>query len=63
MTHKNPELRASAVVPAAAQKPVRPTKPAALAGKKPPKLALEGNKWLVVRPIPLLLQPSSTAAD
>lgn len=52
MTHKNPELRASAVVPAAGngpKKPARPTKPAALAGKKPPKLALEGNKWLVVR--------------
>jgi len=32
-----------------AKKPTRPTKPIALAGRKPAKLALEGNKWLVVR--------------
>ncbi|GLB35392.1 putative cyclase-associated protein [Lyophyllum shimeji] len=53
MTHKNPALRASSVVPnstgstAVAKKPVRPTKPQALAGKKPPKFALEGNKWII----------------
>lgn len=33
---------------AAGKKPVRPTKPAALAGKKPPKFTLDGSKWLVV---------------
>ncbi|PCH38464.1 hypothetical protein WOLCODRAFT_136295 [Wolfiporia cocos MD-104 SS10] len=52
MTHKNPALRAGSTVPsttssAAAKKPARPSKPQSLAGKKPPKFALEGNKWLV----------------
>ncbi|KAF4614713.1 hypothetical protein D9613_003238 [Agrocybe pediades] len=52
MTHKNPALRASSVVPAstspaAGKKPVKPSKPQALAGKKPPKFALEGNKWMI----------------
>ncbi|KAF9264741.1 cyclase-associated protein [Marasmius fiardii PR-910] len=50
MTHKNPELRASSVVPStvgsgAAKKPQRPTKPQALMGKKPSKFALEGKVW------------------
>ena len=53
MTHKNPELRASSTVPASAtspltKKPMRPSKPAALAGKKPSKMALEGTKWVIV---------------
>lgn len=53
MTHKNPELRASSVVPASAghaspKRPVKPSKPAALAGKKPSKFALEGTKWILV---------------
>ena len=52
MTHKNPELRASSTVPASSsptsKRPIKPSKPAALAGKKPSKLALEGNKWVVV---------------
>ncbi|KAK1232264.1 suppressor of rasval19 [Marasmius sp. AFHP31] len=53
MTHKNPELRASSVVPssvgsgAAAKKPLRPAKPQALMGKKPSKFALEGKAWNV----------------
>ncbi|VDB95717.1 unnamed protein product [Peniophora sp. CBMAI 1063] len=54
MTHKNPALRASSTVPAAspppsstAAKPKKPVKPSALHAKKPPKFALEGNKWLV----------------
>ncbi|KAG6831195.1 hypothetical protein H0H92_012335 [Tricholoma furcatifolium] len=50
MTHKNPALRANASQvssPTVPKKPVKPTKPQALAGKKPPKLALEGNKWLI----------------
>ena len=80
MTHKNPALRASSVVPTspspvckycaflmvlillvekknknvddlfhvAPKRPVKPSKPHALAGKKPPKFALEGSKWLIV---------------
>ncbi|KAI0806951.1 cyclase-associated protein [Fomes fomentarius] len=54
MTHKNPALRAGGVVPASTpsapapvKRPVKPSKPQALAGKKPPKFALEGNKWLI----------------
>jgi len=51
MTHKNPALRAGNVVPASsgagAKKPVKPTKPQALMGKKPAKFALEGNKWII----------------
>jgi len=55
MTHKNPELRASSVVPAgngsgvSPQRPTKPSKPAALASKKPTpsKFALEGNKWII----------------
>lgn len=52
MTHKNPALRASSVVPASTttssgKKPVKPAKPHALMGKKPGKFALEGNKWLI----------------
>ncbi|KIJ68943.1 hypothetical protein HYDPIDRAFT_79601 [Hydnomerulius pinastri MD-312] len=58
MTHKNPALRAGSVVPAttsptsspstvAGKKPVKPTKPQALMGKKPAKFALEGSKWII----------------
>ncbi|SGY72854.1 BQ5605_C005g03220 [Microbotryum silenes-dioicae] len=50
MTHKNPELRAGGVVSAvgaAGKGPTKPPKPSAIAQKKPPILALEGNKWLV----------------
>jgi adenylyl cyclase-associated protein len=48
MTHKNPELRATSVVPAAAPKEEK-EKPAAAGAPadKPPKFALEGNKWCV----------------
>jgi adenylyl cyclase-associated protein len=51
MTHKNPDLRTSAVVPAVGngKKPVKPSKPASLMSKRPSKFALEGSKWLVVR--------------
>lgn len=31
------------------KKPVRPSKPQALMGKKPAKLALEGKNWSIVR--------------
>jgi adenylyl cyclase-associated protein len=57
MTHKNPALRAGSTVPASVspsnsisggKKPLKPTKPVALAGKKPPKFVLEGNKWTIV---------------
>ena len=34
---------------AAGKRPVKPSKPQALMGKKPAKFALEGNKWLIVR--------------
>ncbi|PSS32189.1 hypothetical protein PHLCEN_2v2062 [Hermanssonia centrifuga] len=55
MTHKNPALRAGSTVPAsigpspasASKRPTKPSKPQALAGKKPSKFALEGNKWLI----------------
>ncbi|RDB24285.1 Adenylyl cyclase-associated protein [Hypsizygus marmoreus] len=53
MTHKNPTLRASGAVPSSSglpavpKKPIKPSKPQALAGKKPAKFALEGNKWLI----------------
>lgn len=53
MTHKNPELRASSVVPpkspspGKAKPPARPVKPQALKAQKPPKCALEGNKWMI----------------
>ncbi|KAJ7905338.1 adenylate cyclase associated C terminal-domain-containing protein [Mycena olivaceomarginata] len=54
MTHKNPALRASSVVPsspgsAPPQKPVKPTKPSALSSKKPKpaKFALEGKNWSI----------------
>jgi len=46
MTHKNPELRAGSVVPAIAPKAEKET-PKDTASDKPPKLALEGNKWCV----------------
>jgi len=48
MTHKNPELRAGSVVPASAPKAEKESpKAVAAADNKPPKLALEGNKWVV----------------
>ncbi|WWC85656.1 uncharacterized protein L201_000522 [Kwoniella dendrophila CBS 6074] len=51
MTHKNPELRSSSVVPDGASgkkaPPLKP-KPGAAPAKKPAKLELEdGNKWMV----------------
>ncbi|KAI0317868.1 adenylate cyclase associated N terminal-domain-containing protein, partial [Amylostereum chailletii] len=54
MTHKNPALRASSIVPSstpspssAPKRPTKPTKPQALMSKKPAKFALEGNKWVI----------------
>ncbi|KAK4058737.1 suppressor of rasval19 [Microbotryomycetes sp. JL221] len=46
MTHKNPELRASSVVPdsGASKGPTKPPKPSSMQ-KKPPKTALEGKVW------------------
>lgn len=35
-------------IAAAPKRPVKPSKPQALAGKKPAKFALEGNKWIIV---------------
>jgi adenylyl cyclase-associated protein len=45
MTHKNPELRAGSVVKAT-EKPISAPR-GGNAPKGPPKLALEGNKWVV----------------
>lgn len=49
MTHKNPDLRASSVVPAAAASApvVTKTTAAAAAVVKPPVLELQGKKWAV----------------
>ncbi|KAI5781415.1 adenylate cyclase associated N terminal-domain-containing protein [Geopyxis carbonaria] len=57
MTHKNPELRGSSIVPARTpssgslrgKSPAPPskTKPAHLTKKKPPKTELDGNKWII----------------
>jgi adenylyl cyclase-associated protein len=57
MTHKNPELRASATIPPAQtsvspsgslKRPAKPPKPHSFQ-KKPAKTELVGNKWNVVR--------------
>lgn len=49
MTHKNPELRAGSTVPSSVEPKV--TKTGGFSGgpkiSKPPKFALEGNKWVV----------------
>ncbi|TPX46488.1 hypothetical protein SeMB42_g03670 [Synchytrium endobioticum] len=48
MTHKNPELRGSSIVPAsAAISKASPNNAAAAAPAKPPKFVLEGSKWAV----------------
>ncbi|ETW85468.1 cyclase-associated-like protein [Heterobasidion irregulare TC 32-1] len=54
MTHKNPALRGGSTVPStpgtsavAPKKPIKPSKPHALMGKKPSKFALEGSKWVI----------------
>jgi len=52
MTHKNPELRATSVVPAAAVAAAPKKAPAASTGKAAPrkgtpKFELQGNKWVV----------------
>lgn len=49
MTHKNPELRGSSIVKADAIQPkaAAPKFGAAAKPAAPPKLALEGNKWVV----------------
>lgn len=62
MTHKNPEIRGSSLVPARtasssssrAKSPAPPSKskPAHLTKKKPPKLELDGSKWIIVCNLP-----------
>jgi len=52
MTHKNPSLRATSVVsPSTARAkspgPLARPKPAHMKQKKPPKMELEGNKWII----------------
>lgn len=57
MTHKNPSLRAGAIVPtrsdsqssaSSGKAPGKKPKPENLRTKKPPKKELEGNKWIIV---------------
>ncbi|PKY05843.1 adenylyl cyclase-associated protein [Aspergillus campestris IBT 28561] len=57
MTHKNPNLRASSLVPASeasssaarsrSPAPDKKPKPQSMRGRKPPRKDLEGTKWLV----------------
>ncbi|KAK7205779.1 adenylate cyclase associated N terminal-domain-containing protein [Myxozyma melibiosi] len=49
MTHKNPSLRAKEpVAPTTKSKtPPPPTKPQSLKQKKPPRMELEGTKWII----------------
>ncbi len=52
-THKNPELRSSSVVKAGSTKQAASTSTpkygsGATSAKKPPVLALQGKKWVVV---------------
>jgi adenylyl cyclase-associated protein len=48
MTHKNPELRGTSVVPAEVSAPKKATPFAATAKVvKPPKCELQGNKWVI----------------
>ena len=57
-THKNPELRASSVVKASETKPASKPAPkygSASTGKKPPVLALQGKKWVVVSSVGYIL--------
>jgi adenylyl cyclase-associated protein len=56
MTHKNPSLRANAMVPARSdsngslrgKSPAPPRKPDGMRTKKPPKMELDGSKWIIV---------------
>jgi adenylyl cyclase-associated protein len=61
MTHKNPTLRAGAVVPERSNSssslgrstspgvpPGKKPKPESLRTKKPPRMELDGNKWIIV---------------
>ena len=55
-TYKNPALKASSLVKGSDVKPAVKTTPkygAAAAVKKPPKLELQGKKWIVVRALML----------
>ncbi|KAK9431295.1 adenylate cyclase associated N terminal-domain-containing protein [Lipomyces doorenjongii] len=48
MTHKNPSLRGQDSVPSARSTiPALPSKPQSLKQKKPPRIELEGTKWIV----------------
>lgn len=67
MTHKNPSLRAGAVVPTRSDSqssasslsrgkspaPGKKPKPESMRTKKPPRKELDGNKWIVVRSVSL----------
>ncbi|KAK9389249.1 adenylate cyclase associated N terminal-domain-containing protein [Lipomyces mesembrius] len=48
MTHKNPSLRGQDSVPSATSSiPALPSKPQSLKQKRPPRIELEGTKWIV----------------
>jgi adenylyl cyclase-associated protein len=48
MTHKNPELRGSSIVPGSVEKVTSPSKVTAPAIKKTPVTRLDGSKWIIV---------------
>lgn len=59
MTHKNPSLRTTSTVPTRSDSssstrgvspaPPKKAKPESLRTKKPPKMELDGSKWIIVR--------------
>lgn len=73
MTHKNPALRANATVPerkdstgsrGKSPAPGKKPKPESMRTKKPPKLELDGNKWIVVSHVqPFSLVPLGKTQD
>lgn len=71
MTHKNPSLRANSTVPerkdstgSRGKSPAPPgkkPKPESMRAKKPPKVELDGNKWIIVSYLHLLFTLVSLA--
>ena len=67
MTHKNPSLRSSAIIPGPQRSassssggaPNKKPKPEGMRTKKPARKELDGNKWIVVRRFPLTSSSAS----